>query len=121
MLPRIISFLNIASTSRQFLIPQISRRFNSSLGQQSPQLSLTYTCKVCGSRQGPKTFAKSSYEKGVVLVTCTGCNNHHIIADNMGWFEDFKGKNIEEYLKSKGESIQKGIRINDNTIEFDKQ
>ncbi|KIH54533.1 DNL zinc finger [Ancylostoma duodenale] len=60
------------------------------IGQQEPRLSIQYTCGVCGSRQGPKTFSKNSYEKGVVIVTCEKCNNHHIIADNLGWFEDFK-------------------------------
>ncbi|CAB3398312.1 unnamed protein product [Caenorhabditis bovis] len=98
------------STSKTVFL--VSRRFYSTpLAHQVPKLSLTYTCKVCNSRQGPKTFAKSSYEKGVVIVTCTGCHNHHIIADNIGWFEDFKGRNIEEILKEKGEEVKRGITI----------
>ncbi|KAL6732292.1 hypothetical protein Aduo_003066 [Ancylostoma duodenale] len=81
------------------------------IGQQEPRLSIQYTCGVCGSRQGPKTFSKYSYEKGVVIVTCEKCNNHHIIADNLSWFEDFKGKNIEEILQQRGIQVKRGISI----------
>ncbi|EYC12853.1 hypothetical protein Y032_0045g1123 [Ancylostoma ceylanicum] len=81
------------------------------IGQQEPRLSIQYTCGVCGSRQGPKTFSKNSYEKGVVIVTCDKCNNHHIIADNLGWFQDFKGKNIEEILQKRGVQVKRGISI----------
>ncbi|KAK6726250.1 hypothetical protein RB195_004522 [Necator americanus] len=81
------------------------------IGQTEPRLSIQYTCGVCGSRQGPKTFSRNSYEKGVVIITCDQCNNHHIIADNLGWFHDFKGKNIEEILQQRGIPVKKGISI----------
>ncbi|CAP30838.1 Protein CBG11741 [Caenorhabditis briggsae] len=90
-------------------ISQTVPRFSAAaIGKQDPKLSLSYTCKA-------------SYEKGVVIVTCTGCHNHHIIADNIGWFEDFKGKNIEEHLKSKGEQVKKQgttIRNEDGIFEI---
>ena len=71
-------------------------------------LMMAYTCAVegCNTKQA-RTFSKHSYEKGVVLVRCEGCNSLHLIADNMGWFENdgvYRGKNInvETLLKDKG-------------------
>ncbi|CCD62155.1 DNL-type domain-containing protein [Caenorhabditis elegans] len=114
MLRSAVSALYRASRSFSETVPRLSA---TPLGKQEPQLSLSYTCKVCNSREGPKTFAKSSYEKGVVIVTCSGCHNHHIIADNIGWFEDFKGKNIEDHLKTRGEAVKRRDTIkNENGI-----
>ena len=74
--------------------------------QNDGQLMLMYTCAVegCGTKQA-RTFSKSSYQKGVVLVRCEGCNNLHLIADNLGWFSpdgQYTGEkiNIETIMKS---------------------
>ena len=67
---------------------------------------MMYTCKVCETKQ-TRTFTKQAYEEGVVLVRCEGCNNLHLIADNLGWFEDDgvrrgDGVNVETILSKQG-------------------
>ena len=65
---------------------------DTSIGQiDKPKFYLAFTCKVCGERV-TKTISRQAYEKGVVIVKCHGCDNNHLIADNLGWFKDAAGK-----------------------------
>lgn len=50
-------------------------------------------------------MSKKSYEKGVVLIRCDGCDNLHLIADNLGWFRDEK-INIVDILREKEEEVR---------------
>lgn len=60
-----------------------------SLGKITPKLFLAFTCKICKARI-EKHISKVAYTKGVVIVRCDGCEENHLIADNLGWFPNLK-------------------------------
>jgi protein import protein ZIM17 len=51
-------------------------------------------------------FTKRSYHHGIVLIRCEGCEGVHLIADNLGWFDD-TSINVEDIIKRKGEEYRK--------------
>ncbi|XP_070681699.1 uncharacterized protein [Malus domestica] len=68
-------------------------------------LAMLFTCTVCETRS-MKTCSRESYEKGVVVACCGGCNNLHLIADHLGYFG--KPSNVEQFLAARGEEVKKG-------------
>ncbi|XP_062220753.1 uncharacterized protein C24H6.02c [Phragmites australis] len=68
-------------------------------------LAMIFTCKVCETRS-MKMASRESYEKGVVVARCGGCNNLHLIADRLGWFGE--PGSIEDFLAEQGEEVKKG-------------
>lgn len=68
---------------------------------KEPKMMAVFTCNKCETRE-KYVFAKASYEKGVVIVRCPGCESLHLIADNLGWFRN-EPTNIEDLARENGE------------------
>ena len=68
---------------------------------KEPKMMAVFTCNRCETRE-QYIFSKTSYERGIVIVRCPGCENLHLVADNLGWFRD-QPTNIEDLAREKGE------------------
>mmetsp|Transcript_35313 Transcript_35313/g.38197 ORF Transcript_35313/g.38197 Transcript_35313/m.38197 type:complete len:262 (-) Transcript_35313:215-1000(-) len=84
------------------------------------KLAIVFTCTVCDTRSA-KQFTEQAYMRGVVIVKCPGCNNQHLIADNLGYFKDKdendgSGWNIEKALQKMGDNVQ--VVNDDNVLEL---
>ena len=67
------------------------------------RLAIVFTCTVCDTRSAKK-FSEHAYRHGVVVVRCPGCGNDHLIADNLGFFED--DWTLEDVLRARGDSVE---------------
>ncbi|KAA3677014.1 mitochondrial protein import protein ZIM17 [Paragonimus westermani] len=61
------------------------------------KMYIEFTCKKCNHRS-KKYFSKQAYQKGIVIIRCDGCENLHLIADNLGWIKGGHWK-IEDAVK----------------------
>ncbi|GAA5900572.1 hypothetical protein JCM8208_000538 [Rhodotorula glutinis] len=110
------------------------------IGQVDRRLRITFTCTAslppadgtdqadptpCGHRSSHE-FSKRSYDKGVVIVQCPGCDNRHLIADHLHWFHSTPSpahptglpfdpsvpkqpRTVEDLLREKGEHVTWGL------------
>ena len=74
---------------------------------------MVFTCNVCNTRSA-KQFSWLAYYHGVVLVTCPGCDNRHLIADRLHWFD---GMSVEDYLAAKGQTVTKAQEFDDTMLD----
>jgi hypothetical protein len=80
------------------------------------KLAIVFTCTVCDTRSA-KQFTEQAYNNGVVIVTCPGCQNKHLIADRLGYFQDgeFDLNNVAE---QRGEQLKMLSTDEDNVLEI---
>ncbi|KAL5334243.1 mitochondrial import protein Zim17 [Aspergillus crustosus] len=82
--------------------------------KDEPKYQITFTCKPCGERS-EHYMSKHSYHRGTVLIRCPGCENRHVISDNLGIFFD-ESTSIEQLLEQNKEKIRHGFLAGD--LEF---
>lgn len=68
-----------------------------------------FTCGKCNTK-AIRSFTKNAYHKGVVLIRCEGCQNIHLVADNIGWFGP-DPKNLQNMGEGKVEKVHDPVAI----------
>ena len=80
------------------------------------KLAIIFTCTQCDTRSA-KQFTEKAYKQGVVIATCPGCQNKHLIADNLGFFSDEEeGWTIEKAMARLGGNVK--VATDDNVLEL---
>lgn len=78
-------------------------------GMEDKDMCIVFTCKTCSTRS-IKGISKQAYEHGVIVARCPGCQNLHLIADNLGYFADGK-TNIETIMAEKGITVERATDL----------
>jgi hypothetical protein len=76
------------------------------------KLAIVFTCTVCDTRSA-KQFTEKAYTQGVVLVRCPGCQNQHLIADRLGYFEHEGEWDLNSIAKQTGGNVR---TFNDDNV-----
>lgn len=84
------------------------------------ELYIEYTCKVCSTRNRG-FMSKRAYYHGVVICTCHGCQNRHLIADHLGWLDRGKGITIEQILAQKGETVHRRVLTDADVLSVEEE
>jgi len=84
------------------------------------ELYIEYTCKVCSTRNHG-FMSKRAYYHGVVICTCHGCQNRHLIADHLGWLDRGKGITIEQILAQKGETVHRRVLTDADVLSIEEE
>jgi len=84
------------------------------------ELYIEYTCKVCSTRNHG-FMSKRAYYHGVVICTCHGCQNRHLIADHLGWLDRGKGITIEQILAQKGETVHRRVLTDADVLSVEEE
>eukprot|EP00182_Erythrolobus_australicus_P003432 CAMPEP_0185834234 /NCGR_PEP_ID=MMETSP1353-20130828/4836_1 /TAXON_ID=1077150 /ORGANISM="Erythrolobus australicus, Strain CCMP3124" /LENGTH=184 /DNA_ID=CAMNT_0028532633 /DNA_START=9 /DNA_END=563 /DNA_ORIENTATION=+ len=83
------------------------------------EMVVAFTCSVCDTRV-TKKIKKRSYNHGVVLIQCAGCQNRHLVADHLGWYPWLSNENqntdMESIARSQGQQDVRRVSI--DALEF---
>jgi hypothetical protein len=94
----------------------------------SRKFQLQYTCKICDTRNAINV-TRIAYRKGIVIATCKGCENRHLIADNLNWMSGFDydsgERNIEQFMENRneendGEGEDLVVRVDKDVFDLEK-
>lgn len=94
----------------------------------SRKFQLQYTCKLCNTRNSIKV-TRIAYRKGIVIAKCKGCENKHLIADNLNWLSGFDydngERNIEQFMKNRYHESESGkqdlvVRVDKEVFDLEK-